>query len=944
MAERIDDAFPSPHENEFTATAEQISNDTHLPHESEDHPTEAHPPYGNDNISSNDGLSAAMDSPSQSTKKSWRTTKPPKNGKDGDVQRQIDLGGPGITEPLQLTMHNTESPIHIPPSRDKQDFFALDMQAAKEKLSNSDVSDRGLDSRTVRPFFRRIIRSVMTISDVSDIKFWENEHGDQMPLISSLPPTPESDKEYSRVKPELEKLFCDSFQVTCKPMENTSPESQEKYQHPTSTMRHVLSNYCNLKDGLAGNQDRTTKYFVSQNDKHYPKPITDPTLPCKVLVKVADLHPRESQALLSIFSFASRQDNRAKLLDPNLSNADLGAMVDELRLSRLEDPLTRLFRCDNDGTPNATNISGLLKASVKYSITNIDMDMTVDKPYSINYDECNKVLLKHGYEIDTIKIGRNAVKTKSREWDSGLKYRCLIYDKNVEGLQVPGKATEISDIDNKLHYTPNAATDNLKAKFANPRFQQRGMTRIEMKLTGPWSLKEVGNLLEYMNGLIKHCQCAHSMHDKLKLMDARLKTGSTVVVIAPSIYAYKIKQVQDQHNEHDKQRTREKMAEVPDAVVAYYRNTATSAIIGRTICVKPDGRKNTASFGPVCQIVANEAPCGRPVEFYIICGDGMDRYLRGYDPVVIVRRIQADKVADEPQYNRMHIPRVAGQPNKTTLRQPAIDIRATCGVDIDTQDCFKLALTNTPQDYENTRIRLIFRDLVEPAIQPSPFTHATRLYNAYDSLPPHFVPVTVGERTGEPANIPFFTWEGTDFAALSPKLADEISNGIAQQRTSGIEFNLSVRYSTVHEHIQWISASTPQLIRTPETLLACKLPVQEEPMRILGITLVPYGSGTVSEVDIQGEGTYRLPKSQASAFWGELADKGIASSSPKQRDRVDLESQSYFLKHPEQKSGAVKGGGNNGKEEFIEILHRQATFDLISKTHPRKEHKRTKTS
>jgi hypothetical protein len=115
-------------------------------------------------------------------------------------------------------------------------------------------------------------------------------------------------------------------------------------------------------------------------------------------------------------------------------------------------------------------------------------------------------------------------------------------------------------------------------------------------------------------------------------------------------------------------------------------------------------------------------------------------------------------------------------------------------------------------------------------------------------------------------------------------------------------------------------------------------------MRILGITLVPYGSGTVSEVDIQSEGTYRLPKSQASAFWGELAGKGIASSSPKQHDRVDLESQSYYLKHPEQKSGAVRGGGNNGKEEFIEILHRQATFDLISKTHPRKEHKRTKTS
>ena len=115
-------------------------------------------------------------------------------------------------------------------------------------------------------------------------------------------------------------------------------------------------------------------------------------------------------------------------------------------------------------------------------------------------------------------------------------------------------------------------------------------------------------------------------------------------------------------------------------------------------------------------------------------------------------------------------------------------------------------------------------------------------------------------------------------------------------------------------------------------------------MKILGITLVPYTSGTVSEVDIQGEGTFRLPKSQASTFWDELADKGISSSSPKQHERVDLESQSYFLKHPEQKYGAVKGGGNNGKEEFIEILHRQATFAVISKTVPRKEHKRTKTS
>jgi hypothetical protein len=943
MAERIDDAFPSPHENQVTTTAEQISNDMHLPHESEDHQMEAHPPYGNDNISSNDGLSAANDSSPGSTKKSWKTTKPPIGGKNSDIQRQIDMGGPGITEPLQLTMHNTEVPIHIPPSQDKRDFFALDLQAAKVKLSNSDVSNRGLDSRTIRPFLRQILRSIITIPDVKDIKSWENEDGDQMPLISSLPPTPESDREYSQVKSELEKLFCDSFQVKCKPMENTSPESQEEYQHPTKTIRHLLSNNCNWKDGISGNQDRTRKFFVSQHDTDYPKQIKDPTLSCKVLVKVGDIPLPEIQALQDIIWYASNPSNNAKLLDPRLSSAVLGGMVDELRL---RNPSSRLFMHDNNGTPNATNISGALKAAAKYSITNIDKDMTVDGPYSINYDEAEKALLEHGYEIDTtIRIGINSVKTKSREWGegSGLFYRCLVYDKNFEGLQVPGKTNEMSDIDNKLHYTPNAATDNLKAKFANPRFQERGITRIESKLTGPWPLKEVAELIEYITGIIKHCQCAHSMHNKLKLIDTKLSSGSTVVVLAPSIYAYKMKQVHDHHHKHDKQDTRDKMAEVPDAAVAYYRNTATSAIIGRTICVKPDGRKDSASFGPVCQIVANEAPCGRPVDFFIICGDGMEKYLHGHDPVVIMRRIQADKVADAPQYNRMHIPRVAGEPNRNLLGQPAIDIRAACGVDIDTQDCFKWALTNTLLDYAHTRLRLTFRDLVEPAIQSSPFTHA-RLYEAYDSLPPHFVTVTVGERTDETPNIPFFTWEGTDFAAVSPKLMDEISNGIAQQRTSGIAFKLRVRYSTVHKHIQWVSASNPQLIRTPETLLARTLPVQEEPMKILGITLVPYTSGTVSEVDIQGEGTFRLPKSQASTFWDELADKGISSSSPKQHERVDLESQSYFLKHPEQKYGAVKGGGNNGKEEFIEILHRQATFAVISKTVPRKEHKRTKTS
>jgi hypothetical protein len=497
-------------------------------------------------------------------------------------------------------------------------------------------------------------------------------------------------------------------------------------------------------------------------------------------------------------------------------------------------------------------------------------------------------------------------------------------------------------IDNKLHYTPNAATDSLKAKYANTRYQERGISRFETKLTGGWTLEEVTALFEFFTVLLKDCQCAQSMNNKLKLTDAALSSGSTVAFIAPSIYAEKIKLAQDQHNKHSTQDTRDRMAQIPDAVVGYYRNTATSAIIGRTICLKPDSRKNEASFGPVCQIVANEAPCDRPVDIYIICGDGMEKYLHGYDPVVIMRQIQADKVADAPQYNRMHIPRVAGEPNRILLGQPAIDIRAACGVDIDTQDCFKWVLTNTLLDYEHTRLRLTFRDLVTPSLQPSPFTHA-RLYEAYDSLPLHFVTVTVGERTDETPKEPFFTWEGTDFAAVSPKLMAEISNGIAQQRTSGIDFTLRVRYSTVHEHIQWMSASNPQLVCTPETLLACKLPVQEVPMKILGITLVPYGSGTVSEVDIQGEGTYRLPKSQASKFWDELADKGIASNSPKKHYRVDLESQSYFLKHPEQKYGAVKGGGNNEKEEFIEI---HSGLAVISKTIPRKERptKKTKAS
>jgi hypothetical protein len=896
-----------------------------------------------------DELSAAKDSPSKSMKKScqWKTTKPPIGGGNGDVQRQIDMGGPGITEPLQLTMHSTETTIHIPPSQDKRDFFALDLQAIKAKISNSNVSGRDLSSRTIRPFLRQIISSIKAIPDVKDIKFWESESGDQAPLISSLLPTSESEREYSLVSPDLEKLFCDSFQVKCKPMENESPLSIEKYMHPASTIRHIFSKHFHWKEGTSGDQDRGSKYFVSPHDKTYPKPIEDPTLLCKVLAKVADIPVSEVLAGLEIFSYASIPSNEMKLLDPNLSHADLGAMSDELRLKHGG---TKLFRNDNNGAQDATNISGALKAAAKYSVTNIDKDLTRDGPYSINYDKAREVLLGHGYKLEaTARIGINAVKTESRDWGngSGLSYRCLVYDKNVESLQVPGKISDMSEIDNKLHYIPNAATDGLKAKFANPRFQERGMTRIEVKLTGSWPLKTVTKLIDFMADLIKQCQCAHSMHAKLKLIDAKLRTGNTVVVIATSIYAYKMKQVQDQHHKHDKSDTREKMAELPDAAVAYYRNTATSAIIGRMICVKPDGRTNEASFGPVCRIVANEAPCNRPIDMYFICGDGMDRYLRGQKPVVIMRRIQADKVAGAPEYNRMHIPRVAGEQNRFTLDQPAIDIRAACGVDIDAQDCFKWALTNKSLGSDETRLKLTFRDKLEldsePTIQPSPFTQA-RLYEAYDSLPRHFVPVTVGERTGETAIIPFFTWEGTDFAAVCTKLKDEISRGIAQQRINSVEYILNVRYSAVHEQIQWMSAASPHLIRTPVTLLACKLPVQEEPMKILGITLVPYGSNTVSEVDIYDEGTYRLPKSQASAFWGELAEKGITSSSPEQHVRVDLESQFYSLKHQEQKSGAVKGAGGNGKEEYIEILRGQATFAVISKTVPRRTNKRKETS
>jgi hypothetical protein len=110
-----------------------------------------------------------------------------------------------------------------------------------------------------------------------------------MPSIASLHSTPESDAEYSRVKPRLEKVFYDSFQVLCKPMENSSHEPLEiMYQHPTATMRNFLSHFC-WKEGPKGDLDRSRKFKVDPNDATYQNPIEDPTVPCKLLVKTADI-------------------------------------------------------------------------------------------------------------------------------------------------------------------------------------------------------------------------------------------------------------------------------------------------------------------------------------------------------------------------------------------------------------------------------------------------------------------------------------------------------------------------------------------------------------------------------------------------------------------------------------------------------------------------------
>jgi hypothetical protein len=117
-------------------------------------------------------VSAANEIPPETMniRRQWKTTNSPIGGINGDIQRQIDFGGPGITEPLQLTMHQskTKIPIHIPPSQDKRDFIALDMQAAKTRMSNSNVGERGWTRRTIRAFFRQIMSSIKKIPDTKN--------------------------------------------------------------------------------------------------------------------------------------------------------------------------------------------------------------------------------------------------------------------------------------------------------------------------------------------------------------------------------------------------------------------------------------------------------------------------------------------------------------------------------------------------------------------------------------------------------------------------------------------------------------------------------------------------------------------------------------------------------------------------------------------------------
>jgi len=485
---------------------------------------------------------------------------------DAELKKLIEIGGPGINEPLVLGQ-NMRGILQVVPAMTEFDK----LEQIPKNMCQS------FQSHAIRCAKQLVYR--MPASEPNDVARFLPSHdldGNRRP---SLPP------DFALKKNDE---FIDTI-IAVGDTDSKSPVID-------------YFSYFNLSE----NGTLHGRHKISMQGFHHKHCVQTQSgakkKVCKWKIMTADVPMTVMKCLYEVYCFGIKWRKKPK------DNTMLTTLV-ELYKSEMWDT-----------TVEFSNITGAAELVRDGRITLLEFDMTEDIRGTLDA-ECFKQIAKQaGFEIEKdSRCGRNCVKIR-HSFDTSYKPKA--YNKVAETMQQG--AVRDQGVSCKFDKLVAPSTKGLKGKIYDPDYYNHGITRLEITFMldekkPKW--QQMQQTLDYHASMLKEKETlvTCSIHDHIKDMSAFTQT--TAIVFFPKVFEEKRLKW---GLSHDKKRNQLSKAlhSFPDALLVRWYNSDTGKMNGVTINAIHDSRTpdangwvRTALYAAACSTSARE-----PVLFVCIAG------------------------------------------------------------------------------------------------------------------------------------------------------------------------------------------------------------------------------------------------------------------------------------------------------------------------------------
>ena len=863
---------------------------------------------------------------------------PREGGMEGEFQRLMEKGGPGITESMHLYTTEEGDTIEVKPSSDMSQYTAIDSR----RLRRMSMSDTDREVSELSPLLNKIFNGLRAtsadklLSDVGDVPGWLRKIGSG---YLPCPPAQQhailskrtgKDNAAASVLRVLESTFCDNFQVQSIPAPGLSDKGKPRTAR--NTVDDLLKKGFGWESGASADKCQN-KYYLQMNATKQSE--IEAGKGQKWLVKVADITLAEIDAVSDIIRTVKESPWDEELVKEVRNQAVVGQLFEILRG---RNPHAKIWTNEN------ANIQWAMTHAAKY-VTWYDEDNTRDLAGTLNVPKFTRLLCQKDYDIAPPTTGINCVKTKVQCVSGGLSFNIMGYNKVYETLQQPGKSKQ-KTLDCKASYVANATTLGLSQRSSNTEYQSKGIARLEITFadssTSKWNRVEKDKLMDSIEVLMRKSMVIKSIHDHLADMESCIHV--TQALFAPQVHEMKRKALKSR-DKKGRKIDKSWINIAPEGLVRYWSNRETSKSVGRVI--QSDVHVAGAScngFKKFCLALATESPCNTRIVMDVVVG-GFDSYMKGDLPVIWTRRIELEKFSTSTQDSDLLMyvsPNVCEKSGAGALTNMPL----ACGVHSQYLEKLKMAVTTTQPAHNTLHLNIRMKGGGGGDASPLlPITQNSFPKGCVEGLPSELTKVKVFEdrkgtmgRPSKTKQLPVaFQYLGDTFK-FPPGSQGEVLEWFNQQIRNK-ECWAKVRYTKEKGFEYSFDDDTDHSDRFihGRAKLASDLPVEAKPMKIQKLIRKKQGRGVRFEIDLVA-GRYKAPVTVLKKFVQYLREQGDADANlvkGQEPFELPLAEKGYYILHPEQKRGHVQGGKADD-EEWIQIVRddQQHCQEVILKSEP----------